>query len=519
MRDALHFLADERAFRLRLFCEGTLVGIGVGVVVALFRRLLELTEIYRPILFDWMSESFPVGFAGWGLLLVLIAWILAKFLSVEPLISGSGIPQVKAILLGRIRMNAQRVLALKFVGGVLGIGVGMSLGREGPSVQLGACVGQWFSRLRLRPRIEERFLLTAGSGAGLAAAFNAPLAGVIFCLEELTKSFSPLVLMATVAAAVSAATAAGSMLGMTPVFHIGDLPSLSLAHAVLLFPLGIFVGVLGVVFNRVLEATLDAYQKFPFQQQWRAAKYLLPLFFSFALAFMLPEVLGGGSALVDTLIRKEFALSFLLLLLAAKFAFTMLCFGSGVPGGIFLPMLVLGALGGAVFSKITAMAGIFDPSLTVSFIVYGMAAYFAAVVRAPITGSVLIMEMTGSFHHMLALIFVSITAYLTADVLRGEPVYDMLLERLLRARAKIHQVMAQHRTIAEFIVGEGSRLDGKTVASISWPEECLLVQVRRGETELVPTGPLVLQSGDFVYALADDGDIAELEELAEERIR
>ena len=518
MRDALHFLADERAFRLRLFGEGALVGVGVGIVVALFRWLLELTEIYRPVLFAWMAESFPAGFVGWGILLVLIAWILARFLAAEPLISGSGIPQVKAILLGRIRMNAQRVLALKFIGGVLGIGVGMSLGREGPSVQLGACVGQWFSRLRLRPRNEERFLLTAGSGAGLAAAFNAPLAGVIFCLEELTKSFSPLVLMATVAAAVSAATAAGSMLGMTPVFHIGDLPSMSLAHAVLLLPLGIFVGVLGVLFNRVLEATLDAYQKFPFQQQWGAAKYLVPLFLSFGLAFVLPEVLGGGSALVDTLIRKDFALSFLLLLLVAKFAFTMLCFGSGVPGGIFLPMLVLGALSGAVFSKVAIFAGVFDETLATSFIVYGMAAYFAAVVRAPITGSVLIMEMTGSFHHMLALIFVSITAYLTADALKGEPVYDMLLERLLRARAKIHQVMAQHRTIAEFIVGESSRLDGKTVASVPWPEECLLVQVRRGETELLPTGPLTLQAGDFVYALTDEADIAALEELAQEKI-
>lgn len=518
MRDALHFLADERAFRLRLFCEGALVGIGVGVVVALFRWLLGLTEIYLPILLDWMAKYFPVGFFGWGIFLVLVAWILARFLAIEPLISGSGIPQVKAILLGRIRMNAQRVLALKFVGGVLGIGVGMSLGREGPSVQLGACVGQWFSRLRLRPRSEERFLLTAGSGAGLAAAFNAPLAGVIFCLEELTKSFSPLVLMATVAASVSASAVAGSALGLAPVFHIEQLPQMSFSHYALLLPLGIFVGVLGLLFNRVLEMSLNAYQKFPFQPKACAAKFLLPLFLAFGLAFVLPEVLGGGSALVDMLIRKEFALPFLLLLLAVKFAFTMICFGSGVPGGIFLPMLVLGALSGAVFAKLTMMAGIFDPSLAVNFIVYGMAAYFAAVVKSPITGSVLIMEMTGSFHHMLALIFVSIIAYLTVDALKGEPVYDMLLERLLRTRAKIRQVMAHHRTIAEFIVGEGSRLDGKTIAEISWPEDCLLVQVRRGETELIPTGPLVLQSGDFVYALADDADIAELEDLAEERI-
>ncbi|MBO4852281.1 MAG: chloride channel protein, partial [Schwartzia sp.] len=367
---------------------------------------------------------------------------------------------------------------------------------------------------RLRPRSEERFLLTAGSGAGLAAAFNAPLAGVMFCLEELTKMFSPLVLMATVAATVSAATVAGSILGLTPVFHIDKLPAMAISQYFWLFPLGVFVGGLGVLFNRTLMATLDAYQRF----SKGAAKFLLPLFLSFGLAFVLPQVLGGGSALVDTMVRQDFTLTFLLILLVAKFSFTMLSFGSGVPGGIFLPMLVLGALAGAVFAKLMTMAGVFDETLTTAFIIYGMAAYFAAVVRAPITGSVLIMEMTGSFHHMLALIFVSLTAYLAADVLHGAPVYDMLLERLLRAREKVRQVVAHHRTITELIVGEGSCLDGKTVAEISWPAECLLVQVRRGETELIPTGALVLQSGDFIYALADDGDIADLEELAEENV-
>ena len=514
MREALRFLADERAFRLRLFFEGALAGIGVGTVISLFRWVLELTEVYRPRFFVWLETEFPIGFVGWGLLLVLIAWILAKFLEMEPLISGSGIPQVKGILLGRIRMNAQRVLALKFVGGVLGIGVGMSLGREGPSVQLGACVGQWFSRLRARPRTEERFLLTAGSGAGLAAAFNAPLAGVIFCLEEITRSFSPLVLMATVAAAVSASAVAGTLLGRGPVFHIEELPLLPVSQYVFLLPLGIFTGILGVLFNRVLIFTMDAYQKSPVQG---AAKYLLPLFLSFALAFALPEVLGGGSALVDTLIAKKFELSFLLLLLAVKFMFTMLCFGSGVPGGIFLPMLVLGALSGAVFSKLMFAIGVMDETLGASFIVYGMAAYFAAVVRSPITGSVLIMEMTGSFHHMLALIFVSMAAYLTADVLKGEPVYEMLLARLLAARAKVKQVLAHHRSIAELIVGEGSRLDGCAISNVHWPKGCLVVQVRRGETELIPNGPLVLQSGDFVYAMTDDSDIETLEELAQEK--
>ena len=506
--------SDERAFRLRLFWEGALTGIVAGLVISLFRFILEQMDIYRPQFFAWFLDGHAWGFFVWSALLLLIAWLLARFLQWEPLISGSGIPQVKGILLGRIRMNAQRVLALKFIGGVLAIGAGMSLGREGPSVQLGACAGQWFSRLCSRPRSEERFLLTAGSGAGLAAAFNAPLAGVIFCLEELTKSFSPLVLMATVAATVSAASIAAAFLGLESVFNIGELPVLTGPQYFPLLLLGIFAGASGVLFNRVLLFSLDAYKRLSLPN---TAKFLIPLFLAFVFSFFLPEVLGGGSHLVDTLIVRDFSTSFLLLLLTMKFLFTMLCFGSGVPGGIFLPMLVLGALSGAVFAKGATFLGLAEPGITSSFVVYGMAAYFAAVVKSPITGSVLIIEMTGSFHHLLALVFVAITAYLVSDLLHGEPVYETLLSRLLVARAKYRQIQAHHRTITEFIVGEGSALDGRSVADIRWPSDCLLVQVRRGETELIPTGRLVLKSGDYIYALIDDTGIADFEDLAQEK--
>ncbi len=515
MAKALQMFSDERAFRLRLFWEGALTGIVTGLVISIFRFILELTDVYRPRLFAWFMDGHPWGFFAWCVLLLLIAWILARFLQWEPLISGSGIPQVKGILLGRIRMNAQRVLALKFIGGILGIGTGMSLGREGPSVQLGACAGQWFSRLCRRPRSEERFLLTAGSGAGLAAAFNAPLAGVIFCLEELTKSFSPLVLMATVAAAVSAASIAAAFLGLSPVFQIGELPVFTGQQYFPLLLLGVFAGASGVLFNRVLFFSLDTYKRLSIPN---VAKFLIPLFLAFAFSFFLPEVLGGGSRLVDTLIVQDFNTSFLILLLVMKFVFTMLCFGSGVPGGIFLPMLVLGALSGAVFAKGAVFLGLTEQAFTSSFIVYGMAAYFAAVVKSPITGSVLIIEMTGSFHHLLALVFVAMTAYLTADLLHGEPVYETLLSRLLFTRAKLRQIQAHHRTITEFIVGEGSALDGRSVADIHWPSDCLLVQVRRGESELIPTGRLVLKSGDFIYALIDDTCIADFEDLAQEKL-
>jgi H+/Cl- antiporter ClcA len=200
--------------------------------------------------------------------------------------------------------------------------------------------------------------------------------------------------------------------------------------------LGAFVGVLSLAFNRTLTASLDGFQRLPLPE---AVKPVVPLFASCAAGFFLPQILGGGSPLVDSLVREDYGLCFLLVLFLGKFFFTMLCFGSGVPGGIFLPMLVLGALGGAVFARAAVLLGLLAPQLAVDCMVFGMAAYFACVVKSPITGTVLIMEMTGSFAHLLPLILVSMTAYLVSEIAGGAPVYEMLLARSLRLRERARQ--------------------------------------------------------------------------------
>ncbi len=506
--------ADERHFRLRLFFEGILIGALTGAVIALFRYLLELSDLLRPELYHILRNSSPLWTLAWFLLLGGVGWLLYRIVQCEPMSSGSGIPQIKGILLGHMHMNWVRVLLFKFVGGVLAIGAGMSLGREGPSVQLGACIGQGLSRSEKRSRAEERFLLTAGAGAGLAAAFNAPLAGVIFCLEELQKNFSPLVLMATVAAAVASTAATQFAFGAAPVFHMGELAVIPMGSLyLLLILLGIFVGVLGLAFNYMLTFSLDRYAASPLRMWQRP---LLPLAVTGLLGFVLPQVLGGGNHLVDQLVTAEYSTMFLVVLLAGKFLFTMLCFGSGVPGGIFLPMLVLGALGGALFAKAALAVGVLTPLYVTNFIVFGMAAYFAAVVKAPITGSILIMEMTGSFQHMLALICVSMAAYLVVDMAGGKPVYDVLLDRSLQLRAKLKRHIHRRRVVVELVVGIGSKLAGHTVQEIMWPQNCLLVNVRRGEEELIPDGKLQLLAGDYVYILTDDTDIEVLQTLATE---
>ena len=511
---AMEAFVTGRYFRLRLFLEGISVGIIVGLVITLFRFLIDSVDKLRPVLYKHLT------LANWPLFLLyfavclLASYLLYKIVKIEPMASGSGIPQIKGILLGKMHMNWIRVLCSKFVGGVIAIGSGMSLGREGPSVQLGAAIGQGMSRICSRSRFEERFLLTSGAGAGLAAAFNAPLAGVIFCLEELQKNFSPFVLMASLAAAVTSTAVVQQFFGYEPIFHITSLPSMPLRYYGLLLVLGVFIGILGRCFNKMLLKSLNLYELQTVLRGW--GKPALPILMAALLGFFLPQVLGGGNQLVDLLVTQSYSLGFLCILFAGKFFFTMLCFGSGVPGGIFLPMLVLGALGGSIFSSVVISWGLLDPAYTANLIVFAMAAYFAAVVKAPVTGSILIMEMTESFEHMLALIFVSMLAYVIADMLDGKPVYDELLDRSLAKQNKFRTATKYRRVILELAVKNGSVMDGNYIKNIEWPKYSLVVNLKRGDSELIPEGDTRLQAGDYLYILVNDKEIAALTQLAGE---
>ena len=428
----LELLVDKRRFSLRLLLEGLAVGLGAGISISVFRYLLAGSEILRPVIYHNLREAMADGQWQWLALYILsfiiIAYLLKLIVAREPMCTGSGIPQIKGILQGDMSMRWFSVLWSKIIGGVMAIGAGMSLGREGPSVQIGACVGQGLSQTSRRTRFESRILMTAGAGAGLAAAFNAPLAGVIFGLEEMQKTISPALLLTGITASITAATVTEVVFGMSPVFSMGYLLPLPLNLFDVLVAAGIVIGLLGRLFNIALAYSLNTYSRLGLSGM---KKPLVPLVLAGILGFVLPEILGGGNLLVDSLVVTDYTIGFLCLLFVGKFLFTMICFGSGVPGGIFLPMLVLGAAGGAVLAKLLVLAGLLPAMYYADIIVFGMAAYFSSVVKSPVTGSILILEMTGSFQHMLALLVVSLTAYVISDLTGGRPVYDELLDRAL----------------------------------------------------------------------------------------
>ncbi|GHV57329.1 hydrolase acting on acid anhydrides in phosphorous-containing anhydrides [Deltaproteobacteria bacterium] len=413
---------------LGLVLKSVLVGLLTGAVVALYRQLLTLAEGFCLSVYGYLGEHpalIPLGLAA----LTALGWGAGRLVQWRPLIAGSGIPQIKGLVAGLFKDTWLTTLAAKFAGGLAAIGAGLSLGREGPSIQLGACVADGLSRRLVSTEDERRALIAGGASAGLAAAFNAPLSGVLFAFEEIFRSLSPVRLISTALAAIAADYVASVFFGIRPVFSFHIEAALPLGAYWLPLALGALMGLAGAAYNASMLWLLRGYDRlWPRHRAWKP----VPMFWlALPVGLLCPLALGSGHALLE-LIKPETGLGLLLLLLAAKFAFSLVSFASGAPGGIFFPLLVLGAIMGAVFGlAATRWLGL-DQALFVNFVCLAMAGFFAAIVRAPITGVLLLTEMTGSLEHLLPFALVSITAYITADALHSEPIYDSLLADLTR---------------------------------------------------------------------------------------
>ena len=378
----------------------------------------------------------PFRCAVWFLILMALAWIVGRLVKWEPMISGSGIPQVEGEVSGRLSQNWKRVLPAKFAGGFLCMLGGLSLGREGPSIQLGAMAGQGISRALGRGKREEKFLMTCGASAGLSAAFHAPLAGMMFAVEEIHKTFSIPILLPVMTASVTADYIASHILGLDPVFHFQITEYLPQNYYWLLILLGILVGVSGVFYNWGMLKAQELYRKIPFLKE--TGRLLIAFLTAGVLGLVMPSVLGSGSGLIVSLTKGEMVLGMVVLTLVVKFLFSAVSFGSGAPGGIFFPLLILGALLGAVFAMTGAEFFGLDPVYINNFVLLGMTGFFTAIVRAPLTGIILLFEMSGSISQMLSLSIVSVTAYIVATLMRSEPIYDSLLKRILKADTIVH---------------------------------------------------------------------------------
>lgn len=488
--------ADER---VKYIGTGLLIGGAAGTVVSLFRLgisvlLGKVLEIYA------FLRLHPEGLWGWILLSILAAVLVGLLVKSEPNIKGSGIPQVEGQVLGLLHMDWWPVLWKKFVGGLLASGAGLFLGREGPSIQLGAMIGQGVSQLTKGDDVQEKILLSSGAGAGLAAAFNAPLAGLMFVLEEVHHNFSTLVALSTLTAAVTSNFVSLNIFGLKPALDIGamtPLPMKYYGHAILL---GILLGIFGFLYTKTTLALPALFAKIP----------VLPTHFHSILAFLLiipvgyflPMTLGGGGEVVMHLEKWQLSAGFLLLLFVLRFLYSMFSYGAGLPGGIFLPVLSLGAILGGAFIQSFIQTGGVEPQYFSHFLIFSMAGYFTAVGKAPLTAILLVTEMVGGMSQLMPVSLTCLAAYIVSDFLGGEPIYEALLERL----AAPHEVSYRgKRLVFDFPVEVNSNLAGKAIREIRWPDSMLVTSIRRGQYTYVARGKTILQPGDVLVVITDIG--------------
>lgn len=488
------FLTGRSGFRIRLIVQGLAVGLVAGAASTGYRGLIALGESFASAaLAGTLSIPFPALLMTWA----GGALVLGRIMEWEPMATGSGIPQVEGELLGKLSMNWRKVLAAKIAGGALAAALGMSLGRGAPSIQIGAAAGKGATAGLKEGKAEKGLSLSGGAAAGFSAAFNAPLSGVIFVLEEIHKSFSPPLLLSAMMASLAADFLSKHFFGLGPVFSVPVVRSLPLARYGHLFLLGAFCGGGGAMFCRLILYSQSLFGKIPLRPGY---KLLIPVMVAFCAGPFLPEILGGGQRLVDFMTREGTALPTLLLLFGGKLVFSAMCLGSGAPGGIFLPMLALGASLGAIYGTAAILFFNTDAVFAANFLVLGMAGFCAATVRAPITAIVLITEMTGSFSHLLPVSLVVITSEAAAGLLRSQPVYYSLLLRMLR---KTRKTDAAGKVLLDGAICLGAPLDGKLLKDAPIPEGCLFVSIDRAGEEIIPKGDTRLTAGDRFTALAD----------------
>ena len=412
------------------------VGGLAGFTGVLFERGVNWVSEYRVSSLSALTENktvlIPLMFIISALLAMSGYWLVRRF---SPESGGSGIPEIEGALQDVRPVRWWRVLPVKFIGGLGTLGSGMVLGREGPTVQLGANISGLVSALTGVKNKESRHtLLATGAAAGLTAAFNAPLAGILFIIEEMRPQFrySLISIKAVFIGVIMSSIVFQTFNSGSAILDIGKYHAAPLNTLWLYLVLGMVFGVIGVMFNRFLLTMQTLLRRFYQDKTSRfvATGGLIGGLCGIAGLYW-PQVTGGGFAVIPDVAALHYSLTGILMIFLFRVLTTVICFSSGAPGGIFAPTLALGTLFGSFFGY---AAMLLFPQYQIepaTFAIAGMGALFAATVRAPLTGIVLVLEMTDNYQLILPMIITCLGATLVAQYLGGRPLYSVLLERIL----------------------------------------------------------------------------------------
>ena len=423
------------AGRSGLVVLALLIGAGAGLGAIVFRWLIKtFTQTFSghadysaaghaanphvPVLGMWFLLFTPV-LAG-----LVYGPLVYKF---APEARGHGVPEVMFAVARQGGRIAPQVAVVKSLASALCIGSGGSVGREGPIVQIGSALGSTFGRVVGAGEDRMRLLVACGAAGGIAATFNAPLAGVFFAMELILTSFAAegfgMIVLSSVVASVIGRAAFGNVPFLVlPAFHTAR-PGQLLLFALL----GVVAGAVGVGFSKILYLIEDACD-----WAWRWPEWARPAVGGLllgALLLLLPEMYGVGYPVLGNAVAGKYAIGFLLVLLIGKIAATSRTIGIGGSGGVFAPSLFMGAMLGSAFGQVAEHVFGASAGGIGSYALIGMGAVFAGAARAPITAVVIMFELTGEYSIIVSLMAAIVLATLTSRLLTGDTIYTLKLRR------------------------------------------------------------------------------------------
>lgn len=497
---------------------GCLTGAICGGILALF---LTCSRIVISYVFGlYKSADTPLAIVCILILVILCCFTAAVLQTLCPSAKGSGIPLAEGCARGMFKVKWLSAAAALVGGSLLSFLCGMSLGSEGPSIGVGGLIGDGVGKTAKKSDELRRHLVTGGASSGLAVAFNAPLTGITFALEETHRRFSPDILLAACSSVVSAVLISqliffgfGHNAYLNGIgIHAGfsALPFLAQAKASSVtdfFTLcgiavlcGAVCGAIAISFNKIIFALSKLFSRV----HSAVLRLLTPFLLTAVFGLSLYLTVGSGEAMLDA-ISTNTAFWLLFVLLIARFVMTATASGSGVTGGLFLPMIAIGGLLGTIAAKTCVICGM-DETYAPNIIMLCIAAYFAASVRAPVSAVALTMELTASFVNLLPCAIAVAVGMILADFTKTAPLYEHVMEEM--QKSTFARESADNPTVRGAVVIE-SAIVGKRIRDILWPYNSLVTELVRDGKNIVPDGETELAVGDRLTVCAEHIDVDE----------
>ncbi len=509
---------------LQLLFMGCVTGFLAGVLVTFYNVLSSIGEGFATGIYDYLRVNWwliPLLFA----VLAGVAFVVGVIVKFIPMVRGSGIPQTEGLARGALKYNWFASLCTMFAASLACIFLGLSAGSEGPGIYIGGACGYGSSRLFSKTDMLRRYQVTGGACAGLAVAFNAPLTGMAFAFEETHKKFSPEVFICAFSSVVTGVITRNLIrtgLGLSTgavfdnfVFH--DLPyenyGFLLLAALVCALLGVGFYYAVIYLKKLVDSKLTFFKN--------TGKMLIPFLLAGVMGLLCVYAVGGGHALIDCLATvggtKDMEITSvlgmgiagtLLLALVCKLLGTILNMSFGVPCGVFIPMLAVGAaLGGLLCIFFTSVLGM-DGAYCDLLIMICMAAFFTCVVRAPITAVIMVLELTWSFTALLPIVVGVAVGYMVGQIAGTKPIYEELLDQMIEEQKRTEQKKFISR---ELLIVADSIMDGLEIKDILFPVGVVVKTVTRGEDmeSFTPTADTVLLAGDIISVegeVLDEGD-------------